>query len=102
MFFKLKNKQKLISYSLKDRNQNIDARMDSDTSEDKNPGFRMNCPCNFFTIEVILSTVQTFDKGSDAKCSECESYLCTQVVHLYMKLPCVSVSMQMPPPSCKW
>lgn len=59
-------------------------------SEDKNTGFGMNCPCNSFTTEVILSIVQMFDKGVDAKCSECESYLCTQVVHLYMKLPCES------------
>lgn len=69
-------------------------------SEDKNTGFGMNCPCNSFTTEVILSIVQMFDKGVDAKCSECESYLRTQVVHLYMKLPCESVSVQMPPPSC--
>lgn len=70
-------------------------------SEDTNTGFGMNCPCNSFTIEVILSIVQMSDKGVDAKCCECESYLRTQVVHLYMKQPRVSMCMEMPPPSCK-
>lgn len=38
-------------------------------SEDKNTGWGINCSCNSFTIEAILSMVQTFDKGVDAKCS---------------------------------
>lgn len=38
-------------------------------SEDKNTGWGINCSCNSFTIEAILRTVQTFDKGVDAKCS---------------------------------
>lgn len=77
-------------------------KMEAWTNSDRISRFVVNCSCAFFPVEAILSLVQTFDKGLDAKSSEGESYLRTPVVHLDIKLPCVSMSMQMAPPSCKW